>query len=203
MELSRALRSGGYVHDQLRPGLSAEAYTELVRRLSVFTARRVERDVLKAERVSEWGALLLREEMLRLVKMLDEVLHDDDERLIVNTNTAVAASSSSSSSSRSLASASASASASVSMVFTRMLWITRLLTLDRPADVQRYALPLLSDDEISQPHHHHHHTHQHDHHHDELLEEPSHMFSESEVRSVMALRYDFSREAVQRVRLSR
>jgi len=126
---------------------------------------------------SEWGALLLQGEVAAVARVFDAAVDvAPAPATTTSTSAATGAAPSASASARASASASgASPRVRVKAAFAALVWTTKLLALDQPADIRRYAVPATG------------------------LDPP---LTEERVRALLARRVDFSRDAVQRVKIN-
>jgi len=129
---------------------------------------------------SEWGALLLQGEVAAVARVFDAAVDVAADAAPAPATTCTSTSAATGAAPSASASASASASGAsprvrVKTAFAALVWTTKLLALDQPADIRRYAVPATG------------------------LDPP---LTEERVRALLARRVDFSRDAVQRVKIN-
>ena len=80
-ELARVVRScigiGGYAYDKLKTNVSMVIFTDICRQLKT-TIISIIKDKILSSSYSEWGALLLHEEVLCMINVFDEIDDNDD-----------------------------------------------------------------------------------------------------------------------------
>lgn len=115
--ISMLVSNGSVLYRDLQPRLSSTAYFETIRQLATCVGDSLLEELLKV-RFSEWGAMLMQEEVQQMIQLLENA---------VNTSADCIRSS-----------------------FTSLLLALQLLTLDQPADILRYNIPIgvLDDDRI-------------------------------------------------------
>ena len=116
---------------------------------------------------SEWGALLLQGEVAAVARSFDEAADIAAD--------AAAPAASATATATTAATTAASSRVRIKAAFAALVWATKLLALDQPADIRRYAMPTTG------------------------LDPP---LTEERVRALLARRVEFSRDAVQRVKIN-
>ena len=125
---------------------------------------------------SEWGALLLQGEVAAVARVFDAAVDVAADAAPAPATTCTFTSAATGAAPNASASASgASPRVRVKAAFAALVWTTKLLALDQPADIRRYAVPATG------------------------LDPP---LTEERVRALLARRVDFSRDAVQRVKIN-
>ena len=98
---------------------------------------------IKSIEFSEWGAMLLHQEVIAVIELLEkEAFHIDS---------------------------------TVRPDFGKLLWYLKIITMDQPGDIRRYAISL----------------------------EDAPFLDEATVRDIMSLRADFSRDIISKVKIGR
>jgi hypothetical protein len=80
-ELARVVRAcigvGGYAYDKIKAKVSIYIFSEICKRLKIIIID-VIKDKILSSSFSEWGALLLHEEVLCMITVFDEIDDNDD-----------------------------------------------------------------------------------------------------------------------------
>lgn len=123
---------------------------------------------------SEWGALLLHQEVLSMIRIFDDACDDSNSIIIAVASTT------------SLSSVPSVGSAvSAKEVFSPLSWGLKVLTLDQPVDIKKYSIPQRVSDKDSQGD----------------VCTPG-LLSEYKIRKIMCNRVDFSKDAAMKVKIT-
>lgn len=120
---------------------------------------------------SEWGALLLNQEVLSIIRTFDDACDESYfKSSIISKKYQPSV-------------PSYPVWCSIKEAFAPLTWALKILTLDQPADVKRYIIPMSVTARLSE------------------ATSPG-LLTESKIRKIMASRTDFHRDAVQNVKIS-
>jgi hypothetical protein len=125
----------------LRPYCSSEAYTSVINIFAGFFSRHLLFEAIVSMQYSEWGALLFQKEVYGIIQVFENAID------VVNADDTSGGDGSGTGAPRSPAGPGANKglgfdNGSIRAQFGMMLWIVKLLSLDRLGDVGRYKIPL-------------------------------------------------------------
>ena len=110
------LGKGGKGFEALRSRCSTYAYAEVVKEFAYLLTETIISHVVMRKSFSEWGALLLQEEVSAAIHVFEEDNCDTDD-------------------------------ISVQVMFEKLKWTTKILSIIQPVDIQRYQIPYSCADE--------------------------------------------------------
>lgn len=136
----------GYIVKELKPGLSSIAYKQILFQIGNFIAESFVTRIFtdKSLRFSEWGALLLQEEVFQVIQLLEDATIDvgdinDTEDGSGGSTTPVFKGYGACSSSKD----------NIALMFQRVVWCLKIMTLDQPGDAVRYNIPVAADKPVN------------------------------------------------------
>jgi hypothetical protein len=129
---------------------------------------------------TEWGALLLHQEVLSVVRLFDDAC--DESRFKSTALTATNAVATAAVKNQSTTGNSVSILLSVKEAFAPLIWGLKILTLDQPADIKKYVIP---SDVMC----------------DRSDTDSNGYLTESKIRKIMGRRLDFHKDASQNVKI--
>jgi len=136
----------GYIVKELKPGLSSIAYKQTLFQIGNFIAEFILARIFsdKSVRFSEWGALLLQEEIFQVIHLLEDATID-----VGDMNDADDAGAGAGPGGIKSYGACSSSKDNIALMFHRLVWCLKIMTLDQPGDAVRYNIPAAPDCDAS------------------------------------------------------